>query len=262
MPGERPVGLPQRPGGQPYGCPGFGLSHADQPQSAPRVAPRRRRLRGGGHSRNPVRSLEVSRHQALRRSPEGKPGQGGHSGHRHGRVRQTRAARHHRRGARLWLSRRIARLGGRRSHRQRHDGGRRATDAFRDFHHVRRRANAGRHVRLDANAAHHRRRQTSPRGQAPLHCCAYKSDHRRRNGLVWNARRRAHRRARGGRRFRRRPRHRADNSRAPAGGLPAGGIPARARNGRYGRAAAATARDPRPIVAGCYRGRRLMRSRK
>ena len=37
--------------------------------------------------------------------------------------------------------------------------------------------------------------------------------------------------------------HRADDSRAPAGGLPASRIPARPRNGRYGRAAAAAAGD-------------------
>ena len=73
--------------------------------------------------------------------------------------------------------------------------------------------------------------------QAALYRRAHQSHHRRRHGVLCDARRRADRRTRRRDRIRGRARHRADRSRAPARGLPARRIPRGSRHGRHGGAA-------------------------
>ena len=72
--------------------------------------------------------------------------------------------------------------------------------------------------------------------QQALHRGADQSDHRRRHGVLRDARRRAHRGARRTHRFCGPARDRADHPRETARGLPAQRISQRARHGRHGRA--------------------------
>ena len=143
----------------------------------------------------------------------------------------------------------LARHGCGRGDHHRHDGGDRSAPAVHHLHRIRRCAHAGRHVLFDADAAHDASGAAPARGEASVYRRFDQPDDRRRHGLLRDAGRRPHRRARRGDRVRRCPRHRADDPRAASRRVPARGIPAEARHGRHGRGSARTCARRWPTCA-------------
>ena len=98
-----------------------------------------------------------------------------------------------------------------------------------------RRADDGRRAVADADGQDQRRAGAARSRAAALHLGPHRSDDRRRDRELRDARRRQHRRAEGADRLRRPARHRADDPAEAARGLPAQRVPARARHARPGR---------------------------
>ena len=256
MSGDRPARLLQGRRVEPVRHSRLELSHAHGRHRPAQIDVRQPNLVRHCRAGSAGRSAEIPRRAPLRRPAQGCAQQDRAERRGQARLRQARRLRRRHRRAGFRFHGRLARHGGGRSGDQgpRYRGGERLP--VRAVCGVRRRAHAGRHPVADANAAHHHRRAAPARGAQALYRRADQSHDRRRHGVLCDARRRPHRRARRLDRLRRSARHRADHPRKTAGGISEGRISARSRHGRHGGASPRVARDHRQTVPALHQGAR------
>src|SRR6266581_5557081 len=243
MSGNRAARVLQGPRGQSIRHPGFELSHAHERGRPAQGAVRPCGVRGHPGSGSRGRSAEIPRRAPLCRAAQGRPLQDRARGRSQARLRPIGRPAGDRRRPGLRFSGRLARHGRRRGGDHRIGNRNQARNALHPVRGLGRRPHAGGYSLADAAAAYHGGSPGTARGEEALHRRAHQPDHRRRDRLLCDARRRAHRRAGSADRLCRSARDRADHSRKAARRLPARRISQGSRHGGSRRASSPVACD-------------------